>query len=405
MQARTSAWGRLPPPTASSLKFRFSVDERPTCLTRSDSAACTRPCARPTAPVWGSAEHVLAEGKFGLGGPCLGPLCQGMDAFGSAPDRLAPFRRPYGVPMDGRGFRRVAVEFESEDAVLRGFLYEAVIGEPPFPLVVMAHGTSATIPMVVDRYAEVFAEAGVSALVYDHRNLGISGGEPRQEINPWVQCRGYRDAITFASTITYHDPNRIGVWGDSYSAGQVYVVAACDSRVKVVVAQCPVFGAEPPSVDPTREVFEAIRETLESGDVSGEPADKTGPIPVVSSDQLGTPSLLQPIQAYRWFIDYGGRPGSGWHNQATRVTPSNTALYSPYLCAPYVTVPSLMMVASADEMVHANPMVSRRAFELLAGEKDWFDLEGGHFGLLYHPSELFDQASRVQADYLARHLL
>jgi len=307
--------------------------------------------------------------------------------------------------MDGSGSRRVAVEFESEGAVLRGFLYGAVTGNPPFPVVVMAHGTSATIPMVTDRYAEAFAEAGVSALLYDHRNMGISGGEPRQEINPWVQSRGYRDAITFVSTIEDHDSSRIGVWGDSYSAGQVFLVAACDSRVKVVVAQCPVFGADPPDVDPTLEVFEAIRETFESGDVSGGPGDKTGPMPVVSSDQLGTPSLLQPIQAFRWFIDYGGRHGSGWQNQATRINPSNTAPFSPYLCAPYVTVPSLMMVAPVDEMVHANPAVSRRAFDLLAGEKDWYDLEGGHFGLLYHPSDLFDEASTAQADYLTKHLL
>ncbi len=307
--------------------------------------------------------------------------------------------------MDGWGSRRVAVEFESEGAVLRGFLYVAVKGEPPFPVVVMAHGTSATIPMVADRYAEVFAEAGVSALIYDHRNLGISGGEPRQEINPWVQARGYRDGITFASTIENHDPNRIGIWGDSYSAGQVFLVAACDTRVKVVVAQCPVFGAETPDVDPTLEVFESIRETFESGDVSGTPEDKIGPIPVVSPDQLGAPSLLKPIQAYRWFIDYGGRHGSGWQNQATRINPSNTTPFSPYLCAPYVTVPSLMMVARADEMVNANPVVSREAFDLLFGEKEWYDLDGGHFGLLYHPSDLFDEASTVQADYLIRHLL
>jgi hypothetical protein len=300
---------------------------------------------------------------------------------------------------------RLAIEFESEDAVLRGFLYTAVNGDPPFPMVVMAHGTSATIPMVADRYAEVFAEAGVSALIYDHRNLGISGGEPRQEINPWVQARGYRDAITFASTIDDHDSTRIGIWGDSYSAGQVFLVAACDPRVRVVVAQCPVFGATSPDVEPTREVFEAIRETFQSGDVSGRPEDKTGPVPVVSPDQLGAPSLLKPIQAYRWFIDYGGRHGSGWQNQATRINPSNTAPYSPYLCAPYVTVPSLMMVAPTDEMVHANPEVSREAFDLLPGEKDWHDLDGGHFGLLYHPSDLFDQASKVQAEYLIKYLL
>lgn len=307
--------------------------------------------------------------------------------------------------MDGRSSRRVAVEFESEAAVLRGFLYEAMKGEPPFPIVIMTHGTSATIPMVTNRYAEMFAEAGVSALLYDHRNLGISGGEPRQEINPWVQSRGYRDAVTFASTIEGHDPERIGVWGDSYSAGQVFLVAACDSRIKVVVGQCPVFGAELPAVDPTRELFAEICETFGAGDVSGGPGDRIGPIPVVSPDQLGTPSLLQPIQAFRWFIEYGGRHGSGWRNQATRVIPSNVALFSPYLCAPYVTVPSLMMVAPADEMVHANPEVSRSAFALLAGEKDWYDIDGGHFGLLHHPSDLFDEASTVQAAYLTKHLL
>src|ERR687891_2085357 len=157
--------------------------------------------------------------------------------------------------MEDGDARRVSVEFESEGAVLRGFLYKAAQGEPPFPLVVMAHGTSATIPMVADRYAEAFAEAGVSALLYDHRNLGISGGEPRQEINPWVQCRGYRDAVTFASTLEGHDPARIGVWGDSYSGGEVFLVAACDSRVGVVVAQCPTFGAALPEAGPTPEVF------------------------------------------------------------------------------------------------------------------------------------------------------
>lgn len=298
---------------------------------------------------------------------------------------------------------RQPVAFESEGAVLRGFLYRAQRGDPPYPIVVMAHGTSATISMVADRYAEAFAAAGVSALLYDHRNFGLSGGEPRQEINPWVQCRGYRDAITFAETIDDHDPARIGLWGDSYSAGGVYLVAAADARVKAVVAQIPVFGARPPESEPSMEIFEQIRETLDSGDVFVDP-DVTGPIPVVSPDQIGTPSLLQPIQAFRWFIDYGGRHGTGWLNRVTRVIPSTAGPYSPFLCAPYVTAPSLMMVAPQDEMLHANPEVSRQAFDLIPGEKEWYEIEGGHFGLLYHPSDLFDEASSVQADFLRSRL-
>lgn len=307
--------------------------------------------------------------------------------------------------MDGEEPAPVAIAFESEGATLRGFLFRATKGEPPYPTVVMAHGTSATIPMVADRYARAFAEAGISALVYDHRNLGISDGEPRQEINPWIQSRGYRDAVTYASTLPDHDPARIGLWGDSYTGGEVFLVAACDPRCRVVVAQCPVFGPALPPTEPSEDAFEEIRTTLREGDVSGLPEDVTGPVPVVSADQLGTPSLLEPIQAFRWFVDYGGRHGSGWVNRATRIVPSNTAPFSPYLCAPFVTVPSLMMVAPADEMVHANPAVARAAFDLLGGEKEWYEIDGGHFGLLYHPSDLFDEATRVQAAFLARHLL
>ena len=37
--------------------------------------------------------------------------------------------------------------------------------------------------MVADRYAEVLYSVGFAILLYDHRNFGMSGGEPRQQIN------------------------------------------------------------------------------------------------------------------------------------------------------------------------------------------------------------------------------
>jgi len=98
----------------------------------------------------------------------------------------------------------------------------------------MTHGTSATITMVADRYAEILHDAGFAVLLYDHRNFGISDGEPRGEINPWVQARGYRDAIDFVSSLPEIDKARVAIWGDSFSAGQVLVVGACDDRVKAI---------------------------------------------------------------------------------------------------------------------------------------------------------------------------
>jgi hypothetical protein len=159
-------------------------------------------------------------------------------------------------------------------------------------------------------------------------------------MDSWIQCRGYIDAINFAQTLDCVDATRLALWGDSYTGVQVVVVGACDARVMAIVAQCPIFGPELPAVEPSRENFEIIKATLRSGDVRGTPETTIGPMPVVSPDQAGTPSLLKPIQAFRWFIEYGGRPSSRWINSATRVIPPTSVTYNPVLCAPFVKVPS-----------------------------------------------------------------
>ncbi len=296
------------------------------------------------------------------------------------------------------------VEFPSEGATLRGLLFLPESQTERRPIAIMAHGTSATVHMVADRYADAFSRAGLAVLLYDHRNFGRSEGEPRQEINPWIQCRGYRDAMRFAETLDGVDPERIALWGDSYTGGQVIVIGAIEQRVKAIVAQCPVIGVEPPELAPSEERFDIIKEILSRGDVSGSAETTVGPMPVVSSDQAGTPSLLKPIQAFRWFIDFGGRAGTGWTNSVTRVLPATPAPYHPALCAPFVTAHTLLMVAPEDEMVHANYSVTRQAYELIPGPKQWYDIAGGHFGLLYYPSELFDEASRVQIEFLKKWL-
>lgn len=56
--------------------------------------------------------------------------------------------------------------------------------------------------MVMDRYAECFRGRGLAVLAFDHRGHGSSDGEPRGEINYWVQARGYIDAIGAARAMT-----------------------------------------------------------------------------------------------------------------------------------------------------------------------------------------------------------
>jgi pimeloyl-ACP methyl ester carboxylesterase len=296
-----------------------------------------------------------------------------------------------------------AVEFSSEGAVLRGRLYRpATDGSPP--IVVMANGTSATISMSADRYAERFRAAGFSVLLYDHRNLGASDGEPRFEVNPWIQARGYRDAITFAETLPAVDASRLVLWGVSFSGKEVLVAAAIDGRPATVIAQIPACGKEPAPVDDDGSIARRLREALSSGDVSGDADDVKGPMPVVSHDQLNVESLLEPPQAFRWFTDYGGRFGAGWTNVVRLVEPRSLPPFHPGLVAGDLDMPVLMLVAPEDEMPGANPAVSRGVFDAIPEPKELVEMDGGHFGLLYHPGELFDEASRLECDFLDRML-
>src|ERR671918_2190790 len=140
---------------------------------------------------------------------------------------------------------RQDIEFDAEGVTLRGWLYLPDEATGSVPTVVMAHGFSAVKEMYLDSYAEAFAAGGLGALVFDNRNFGASDGEPRQEIDPWAQVRDYRHAITWAQTRPEVDPDRIGVWGTSYSGGHRLVLGAIDNRVPGGVAQVPLASGFP----------------------------------------------------------------------------------------------------------------------------------------------------------------
>lgn len=304
------------------------------------------------------------------------------------------------MPSAVGAYRAQPIAFDSGGVTLRGVLYRPEPTVATGAAVVMAHGFSATITMVADRYAEVFAGAGLTVVLYDHRGFGISDGNPRCEINPWIQARGYRDALTFVAGIGGVDASRVALWGDSLSGAEALVVAGVDERVAAVVTQVPATGSVPAPDDEDGRLYDALRSTLLDGDDSAVHGDVEGPLPVVSSDQLNAPSLLTPIQAYRWFIDYGGRFGTGWQNRATRVSAHTPAPFHAGIAAPRVHCPTLVQIAPDDEMPAADPEIARAVARAISGPTEIVEIDGGHFGLLYHPSPRFDVVSRHQRSFL-----
>jgi dienelactone hydrolase len=296
------------------------------------------------------------------------------------------------------------VEFPSANETLRGRLYLPAGGQAGLPAVVMAPGFSATIPMGGAEYAEVLADEGYAALIYDHAGFGTSGGESRQEVNPWRQVHGYRSAVDFLSTRPEIDALRIAVWGFSYAGAMALIAAATDERVAAAIALVPALGHVLPPEDDDGAMFGQIRDTMRHGPEAWPAGVTVGPLPVVTSDPFNTRAMVPVPSAFRWSIEYGGRFKSGWQNVATVVRPDASAPLHAGLCAPHLTVPSLWLVAPEDEVPGAAPSVSRAAYDAAGGDKELHEIDCGHFGVLTWPSGLASKSAAVQIGFLHKAL-
>ncbi|CAN5685035.1 alpha/beta hydrolase [soil metagenome] len=114
---------------------------------------------------------------------------------------------------------------------------ESLTGPRGRPCVVMWHGFGATKDAGLEPFAERFAAAGADVLVFDYRGFGRSDGDLRQDVDHRRHREDYASAVEVARTLPGVDPERVVLWGSSYSGGHVVAVAADDPRLAGVISQ------------------------------------------------------------------------------------------------------------------------------------------------------------------------
>lgn len=131
------------------------------------------------------------------------------------------------------------------------------------PTIIMAHGWGG-VAANLRPDAVAFARAGYLVVTFDYRGWGSSDSrvvltapqpprnkdskdlkftaevlEVREVVDPIDQTTDLANAVSWAYAEPQCDPQRIGLWGSSYSGGHVVYVAARDPRVKATVSQVP----------------------------------------------------------------------------------------------------------------------------------------------------------------------
>jgi uncharacterized protein len=301
---------------------------------------------------------------------------------------------------------REDVEFSAQGATLRGWFYPAegsTGGEEP--CVVLQHGFAAVKEMWLDRYAEVFAAAGLNCLVYDHPGFGASDAVPgtsRQEIDPWQQIRFIQHAITYARSRPDVNAERIGLWGSSLGAANAYVTAAIDRRIKAIVGQVPATSGsqhfrELVRIDKWAEMdamFAAERQAIAGG------AAPTM-MQVVAEDPTAV-SALPTADSYRWFTAIAERRAPAWRNEVTLLTMEFFRGYEPAKYLPLISPTPLLMIVAPNDRLAAGELASA-AYETAVAPKELRLVDGGHFDA--YTGAGFDTTSTAARDWFVEHLL
>jgi dienelactone hydrolase len=289
---------------------------------------------------------------------------------------------------------REELTFPSGGETCAAYLFRPPAAAGDVPCVVMAHGFTGTRDERLPAFAERFAQAGLAALVFDYRHFGASTGEPRQVLDIGRQLEDYRAAIRFARTLTGVDPERIALWGSSFSGGHVLTLTAQDPSIAAAVVQVP-FADGIPTVRlaPLRN---ALRGTLlgiadRAGALVGRPPVR---IPVIGAP--GTFAVMTAPEAKPGF-EAIVPPGSLWRNEVAARIMLRVGTYRPLAGADRIACPLLVCVAERDETAPPAPGI-RAAERAPRGELKLYPY--GHFEV--YVGEPFEQVVADQVEFLAR---
>ncbi len=296
------------------------------------------------------------------------------------------------VSFDSGGVRCAAVHLPGEGGAFAG-------DDGARPCVVMAHGFGGTVDSGLLPFAERFAVAGLDVLVFDYRHFGASDGEPRQVLSIRRQLEDYAAAITFARGLDGVDPDRIVLWGSSYSGGHVVAAAVADGRVAAVISQVP-------AMDGVATMLNAVRKTG--------PAAMTKLTALALRDLLGSLRGREPVTAPAvgapGTVGFMTTPdavpgmravaGPSWRNEVAARIALQAGSYRPGLQADRLPCPILILIADRDSV--APVKAAQEAAWRATGRAEVRTYPIGHFDI--YTGAPFERAVADELYFLRRHV-
>ena len=295
---------------------------------------------------------------------------------------------------------RSEVSFPVDDNVeLGAWLYLPKSDSQRCAAITMAHGYAAVKEHGITRFAEAFADAGFVVLLHDHRTFGISGGKPRQDVDPWRQVGDWRRAISYLESRPEVDAKRIGLWGTSYAGGHALVLGATDRRIACMVSQVPTISGYQQGLRRVAPEGVAALEGALNDDERGQARGESPRRQAVVSEDTAIPASYRTKDAIDFYLQ-PLRDGARWENTVTMRSTRLARMYEPGVWAPRISpTPLLMIVASHDTITLTD--LALASYERALEPKKLVLIPGGHFDPY---RDQFRAAEAAATEWFCEHL-
>jgi len=201
---------------------------------------------------------------------------------------------------------------------------------------------------VVSVYARRLADHGLATLVFDHRNFGASGGEPRQHEDPGGKLADLRGATSALAAQPSVDAARLGCVGICLGGGYALRHSAFDPRIRAAAFVAAAFndpramreGMGAGAYTEQMRVFSAVEQRqFDTGEIEY--------IPAVDRD--GGPAAMPGREPW----DYYGTSRSaapGWANRVTRMSVRELLTFDAAIGADFLAgLPALFIHGRRDD--------------------------------------------------------
>ncbi|NKZ10845.1 alpha/beta fold hydrolase [Mycolicibacterium septicum DSM 44393] len=298
---------------------------------------------------------------------------------------------------------RFDVEFHRDGMPISAWHYppgaEALRNGQGAPAVILGHGYGLTRDCGLQLYAERFAAAGMHVFVIDYCGFGASGGRWREVVDARAQVADFRAAIDGARSIGDVDPDRIALWGTSYSGGIAIAAAAQDGDIAALVAQVP-------NLDNRATLAYLLRHNS--------PRHIAWLVRCIARDVVRAALRREP-----YYIPANGRDGDraayasdeamdqiasiagpSWRNRIALRDFATVPMYRPAKYLKHLPCRVQLFACERDDLTPVEPTL--RAAQLLGERADLHCFDTGHFGVYVEPT--FSRALAAQERFLITEL-